>query len=277
MRIFTTLAFLCLFSFSNVLLAQDDPFGADPFAGKPTTKTPRATGQTRADGEPSTKESEETAVRPADPFSGGASRDKSPAKKPTTRVPGNQPPIAISAQAGQKPEQRIRAVLAGPTTQSFVELPLRDAMRQLGEFHDIPIVVDSRALEDLGLSTDVPVTIALKDVTLRSFLRLMLRELDLTYLVKDEVLQITTTEAAEGNLVLESYTFPEALVERSDKVVTALTATVQPQQWSTTGGPCSVVVVDHVLMVSATESVHEDVVEFLQKLQAAFQKHSAEK
>jgi hypothetical protein len=67
-------------------------------------------------------------------------------------------------------------------------------------------------LEEIGLSADQPVSITLKNVTLRSFLRLMLRELDLTYMIKDEVMQITTIEAAEQNLVNKVYPVGDLVV-----------------------------------------------------------------
>ena len=75
---------------------------------------------------------------------------------------------------------------------------------------------------------EAPVSLSLRNVTLRSFLRLLLRELDLTYIVRDEVLQVTTKEAAEANLVLQTYPFPKSLIEKSERVIAALTATVTP-------------------------------------------------
>ncbi len=65
------------------------------------------------------------------------------------------------------------------------------AIQKVAEDHDIPIVLDTKALEELGLSSDTPINISLKNVSLRSFLRLMLKEHDLTYMIKDEVMKIT--------------------------------------------------------------------------------------
>ena len=53
------------------------------------------------------------------------------------------------------------------------------------------------ALEEIGVGTDEPVTINLHNVSLRSALRLMLKKLQLTYIIQDEVLMITTPEEAE--------------------------------------------------------------------------------
>ncbi|KAA5547347.1 VWA domain-containing protein [Roseiconus nitratireducens] len=119
---------------------------------------------------------------------------------------------SIELVGDNETERRIESALSDETTQSFIETPLSDAIQQISQTHDIPIVVDTRALEEIGLDADVGVTIDLKNVSLRSFLRLMLRDLDLTYLIKDEVMQITTIEAAEDNLVTKVYPVGDLVV-----------------------------------------------------------------
>ena len=64
------------------------------------------------------------------------------------------------------------------------------------ETYQIPIIIDQRALDDSGMGSDRPVTISLRGISLRSVLKLMLSELDLTYVVHDPVLKITTPEGA---------------------------------------------------------------------------------
>ena len=109
-------------------------------------------------------------------------------------------------------EQRIQKTLGDETSQQFFETPLEEAIQKISQDHDIPIVVDSRALEDIGLTADTPVSLELENVSLRSFMRLMLRELELTYMIKDEVMQITTIEAAEENRVTKVYPVGDLVV-----------------------------------------------------------------
>ncbi|QDT10412.1 VWA domain-containing protein [Planctomycetes bacterium K23_9] len=109
-------------------------------------------------------------------------------------------------------ERRIQASLGDETSQTFVETPLEEAVASISRMHDIPIVVDRKALEEIGLTPDTPVNVDLKNVSLRSFMRLMLRELDLTYMIKDEVMQITTAEAAEANLINKVYPVGDLVV-----------------------------------------------------------------
>jgi hypothetical protein len=126
------------------------------------------------------------------------------------------------AQQGSA-EQRIFEALDDIATLEFIETPLADVIEVLKDSHQIPIEIDIKALDDVGLSTDVPVTRNLKGVTLRSALRLMLREMDLTYVIRDEVLLITTPEEAESKLTTKVY--PVA-----DLVVPIMTAGIDPFQ-----------------------------------------------
>jgi hypothetical protein len=119
---------------------------------------------------------------------------------------------AIELVGDNETERRIQTSLNDEVSFNFVELPLSDAVRQISEDREIPIVVDSRALEEIGLSAEEPVTMQIKNVSLRSFMRLMLRDLDLTYMIKDEVMQITTIEAAETNLVNKVYPVGDLVV-----------------------------------------------------------------
>lgn len=165
----------------------------------------------------------------------------------------------------------IRKALEQTTSQSFVEVPLAEAVQKLSDTHQIPIVIDQRALEEIGLSFKEPISLSLQGVSLRSFLRLMLRDLDMTYIIKDDVMQITTVQAAEQNLVIEMYRLPDDLIEESDKIVHAVTATVIPDAWDVLGGPCTITNVKNVLIVSATERIHEEIRSFLDKLKNAME------
>ncbi len=102
-------------------------------------------------------------------------------------------------------EQRIFNELSKETNVDFVEQPLKDAMMYLGDLHKIPIVLSQKKLEEASVSMDTPVTKTLRGVTLRSALRLILKDLELTYVIRDEVLQITTPEDAESQLITKVY------------------------------------------------------------------------
>src|SRR6476620_6730033 len=102
-------------------------------------------------------------------------------------------------------EASVRAALNQTTSFDVVEMPLKDVVLYLTETHNIPIVLSLKKLEEASVSADTPVTKSLRGITLRSALRLILKDLELTYVVRDEVLQITTPEDAESQLITKVY------------------------------------------------------------------------
>ena len=102
-------------------------------------------------------------------------------------------------------EQSIFQALDDDTSLQFLDSPLEEVVLFLEDQHDIQIELDTRALDDVGIGTDVPISKNLKGISLRSALRLMLRDLDLTYVIRDEVLLITTPEEAESKLITKVY------------------------------------------------------------------------
>jgi len=111
--------------------------------------------------------------------------------------------IDLARQGGA--EQKIFAALEDDTRLEFIETPLNSVIDFLKDQHDINIEIDTKALDEIGIGSDSPITRNLRGISLRSALRLMLKDLDLTYVVRDEVLLITTQEEAESKLVTKVY------------------------------------------------------------------------
>lgn len=112
-------------------------------------------------------------------------------------------------------EQKIYDELGQPARKfDFVETPLSEVVDFLSAEHEIPIQLKSKTLTDAGIAIDTPITKRLSGITLRSALRILLSELELTYMVKDEVLQITTPEDAESpdNMVTKVYNVGDLVV-----------------------------------------------------------------
>jgi uncharacterized membrane protein YgcG len=105
-------------------------------------------------------------------------------------------------------EERIFKALNENTQLEFVETPLKDIVDYLSTYHEIPIVINAKKLEEAAVAIDTPVTKNLKGISLRSALRLMLAELELTYLIDDEVLQITTPDDANSPERLTTKVYP---------------------------------------------------------------------
>ncbi len=102
-------------------------------------------------------------------------------------------------------EQRIYAALDQDTSLDFIETPFTDVIDYLERTHEIPIEIDATAMTELAIDTSTPINRTIKGVSLRSALRLMLKDLGLTYVIQDEVLLITSPETAETNLITKVY------------------------------------------------------------------------
>ncbi len=98
--------------------------------------------------------------------------------------------------------ERIMTALDQPTEFDFTEVPLKDVAEAIKARHGIEVQLDPKAITDLGASIDMPVSGTIKGISLRSALRLMLRDHQLDFVVSDDVLLIT---AAESPHVLRQY------------------------------------------------------------------------
>ena len=252
----TMVAFFVISSGPTAWSQSDDPFGgggSDPFAAPPD---PFAAPPARA-GQPNAAPAKQ---RPAD-----KTRRTLVDQAKKVLAEGGKP-ARVRPPRDDEMERRIMAALRDETSWIFIETPLEEALQSISKTHNIPILADRRALEEIGLSAEEPVNLSLNNVSLRSFLRLMLRPLDLTYMIKDGVMQVTTAEAAEQNLVLKMYVLPNNLAAKSETVIKVLTATVVPDAWEGLGGPSSAMAIDHVLVISTTSDVQDQTHDFLANL-----------
>lgn len=94
-------------------------------------------------------------------------------------------------------EQKIAAALSQLTSVKFQDTPLHDVATHISRVHGFPVVVEPLALDDAGIPSDEPITLSVSGVTLQSILKLLLQDLQLTYLIEDEVLKITTIDLAQ--------------------------------------------------------------------------------
>jgi hypothetical protein len=164
---------------------------------------------------------------------------------------------------------RIRQVLAQPLKSSgldFTEEPLENVFNFLQDEYGIPIQIDEPALEDAGLTRDEPLTVGLREISLQSALRLMLKTKQLTYIIRDEVMIITTPNEAESELIACVYDVRDLIGRnQGNKNLHALrdtiTSCVACETWAVNkGGEAEIRALQPgILVVSQTQAVHEDI------------------
>ncbi|MGH7135952.1 MAG: hypothetical protein ACREHD_09445, partial [Pirellulales bacterium] len=118
--------------------------------------------------------------------------------------------VAVEPETAARPlpsegRGKILAALDQPTDFDFRERPLGEVMNFFKQKHEIEIVLDRKALTDAGIGTDTPITETLQKIALRSAIKLLLGQLDLTYVVGDGYLLITSKTEAESKLSFKVY------------------------------------------------------------------------
>lgn len=109
-------------------------------------------------------------------------------------------------------EEKIRRSLDTPTDVDWVELPLEECIQFLQTAKNINIWIDRTTIADEGVGLDTPVTLRLAGVTLRSVLKLLLGPSQLTWIIEDEVMKITTAVSAGEKLSTRVYPVADLVI-----------------------------------------------------------------
>src|SRR5262245_15544823 len=103
-------------------------------------------------------------------------------------------------------EKEIEQRLNTPVACKFQKRPLADVIELLGKYASVPTYLDPQGLQAEGVMVDTPVTIDLaREISLKSALNLILDPLRLTYVIKNDVLKITSEDAKRGELYPVTY------------------------------------------------------------------------
>ncbi len=127
-------------------------------------------------------------------------------------IQGRKPIDALHMPRRTTEEKKIDRKLNEPVSLNFTNAPLRQVIDDLRAYHNVNIYVDEPALAEKGISQDMPVTIKLEQIVLKSALNLLLHTVHLTYVVKDDVLQITTEDQARGKLEQKVYQVTDLVI-----------------------------------------------------------------
>jgi general secretion pathway protein D len=107
---------------------------------------------------------------------------------------------------------RIEKALTKPLTLDFREQPLQQVVDFIKDFTGVNVVLDLNGLDIAGVDPDEPVTLALTDIPLKSALKLLLEPLELTYLIKNDVLLITDAEDTGAELSTKVYPVADLVI-----------------------------------------------------------------
>ncbi len=110
-------------------------------------------------------------------------------------------------------ELEIERKLRTPVLPRYNEMPLSQVIEGLSNLTGVNIHLDARGLGQEGVRSDSPVTLNLgQEISLESTLNLILEPLHLTYMIKDEVLKITSEQLRDGEVYAIPYNVADLVV-----------------------------------------------------------------
>ena len=204
-----------------------------------------------------------------------------------------RPNQAKSPLPSRKPLQSGRAAiekaLEKPVDFQFDGIQLSDVVEYLRDRYEIEIQLDEKPLGEASITRETPITSNLRGVSLRSALDLELRKIGVTWIIKNDVLLITTLEERDNNslnLLMKVYDVSDLVVCRDDHdalwddydtLVKMIQTIIQPNNWAENGGLWAIAGSNlgtaKALAVTATDDGHERIAELFKNIREIAQKN----
>ncbi|HMP02504.1 MAG TPA: hypothetical protein PKD86_06405 [Gemmatales bacterium] len=123
----------------------------------------------------------------------------------------------------------------------FRDMPLNEVITYLEREFKLPIFLSKATLQEMNLEYNTPVTVTLPNqVTRRTVLRTILADLGLTYIIKNEVIQIVSQARANQELVTRVVAIDSLMFGQNgwnaDALIDFIQQTVEPHTWKSGGG-----------------------------------------
>jgi len=110
-------------------------------------------------------------------------------------------------------ELEIERKLRTPVSLAFDNKPLSEVLDYLAKLTEVNFYLDPQGLAEEGITSSTPVTIEVRhEIMLKSALNLILEPLHLSYVIKDEVLKITSEQLRNGEVYTVSYNVADLVV-----------------------------------------------------------------
>tara|TARA_R110000850_G_scaffold77904_37_gene168867 strand:- start:3587 stop:4885 length:1299 start_codon:yes stop_codon:yes gene_type:complete len=179
--------------------------------------------------------------------------------------------------------------LQQPIALTMEEMPLSEVLREISRRSGINLFLDSFGLEEVGLTPRTPVTIEVKGIKSKSVLNLLLEPMDLAYVMRDEVVVITSRTRSLGKPYVASYPVADLAVPvplagpvPADETASAantpaidfeslidlIQSTVDPDSWETVGGNGSIQphAASQSLVIRQTSKTHQRIEDLFTEL-----------
>ncbi len=182
-----------------------------------------------------------------------------------------QPPHLMNREGGLMQEEAIARALFSRTSLAANDVSLIEVLERIEREHEIQIRIDDSALDEAGISPTDPVACNVKNLRLSSILNLILHPRNLEWVVQDEVLKVTTQDAASQ--LFETHVYSVAhLIEAEhepEDLIETITACIAPDSWVDSGGGGVAKIAPGAVVVRQTQRVHGEIERLLLELEDA--------
>ena len=135
------------------------------------------------------------------------------------------------------PGQLFPPQLVVKATQDFSDSSLREVVSWLQEEQDIVVLVDKKALNEIGISFAEPVSDHLQEAPVYLLLN-RLQSMGIGWYYDDEVLYMTSVKVSQARATTVPYNVGDLIDSgyELDHLVAVITNTIDPDSWEETGG-----------------------------------------
>jgi hypothetical protein len=146
-----------------------------------------------------------------------------------------------------KREKAILRILNSVISVDFKEQSFNSVIDYLRDKTGQPFLVDKQAMEEANIDYDTPISLKAKKVTVRTLLRKVLADVGLTYIIKDEMIQITSWKKAKASMVVRTYPVadivtcldpgvppllrPAQTVQNVKSLISLIKSSIDPDSW----------------------------------------------
>ncbi|MFN7730872.1 MAG: collagen-like protein [Pirellula sp.] len=187
-----------------------------------------------------------------------------------------EPLVVWSKPAGPEPDwlsrgkkalnakEQTRRRLDEVVELSFNNIPLTAVLEELSTRAEVAFHADPRGLEQASVTIEQPITLMAR-ASLKELLHRILHPIGLDYIVLVDGITITDQKTAEMRGAIAAYNLAHLVNDNRGgrKIVSLIQTMIAPESWIAAGGLCSCELIGTVLYVKASESMHEDIEQFL--------------
>jgi hypothetical protein len=151
-----------------------------------------------------------------------------------------------------KVERAILEALNKPVSVDFEGQTFDEVIRYLEKSMGQPIIVPKAAMDEAQITSETPVRLKTERVSMRTVLKKILGEVGLTYIIKDQTIQVTTQRGARETLTTRTYYVGDIvavvdlrwgpvvnqfqMIENVNRLMTMVSQSVDPLSWDINGG-----------------------------------------